>query len=89
MDPYQGNQGQIGPALRIISSNPIYVCQVEKEDLIIIPAGIFHRFTLDSSNTAHAMRLFQDQPKWTPLPRSHGGLESNPIRQQYVSSLTV
>jgi hypothetical protein len=33
--------------------------QVEENDLIIVPAGIFHRFTLDSKNAVKAMRLFK------------------------------
>lgn len=30
------------------------------------------------------MRLFKDEPKWTPLNRS-GDLDSNPLRKEYVS----
>ncbi|KAK4114059.1 Acireductone dioxygenase [Canariomyces notabilis] len=57
---------------------------LEKDDLIILPAGIYHRFTTDESNYVHAMRLFKDEPKWTPLNRSED-LDSNPHRKQYVS----
>ena len=31
-----------------------------------------------------AMRLFKDEPKWTPLNRS-GDLDANPHRKEYVS----
>lgn len=31
-----------------------------------------------------AMRLFKDEPKWTPLNRS-GELDENPHRKEYVS----
>jgi len=58
---------------------------LEKDDLIILPAGIFHRFTTDESNYTHAMRLFKDEPKWTPLNRS-GELDANQFRQEYVST---
>lgn len=60
--------------------------QVEKDDLIIVPAGIYHRFTLDSKNAIRAMRLFKEAPKWTPLNRTPQ-LETNPYRREYVASL--
>ncbi|KAI0480795.1 Acireductone dioxygenase ARD family [Xylariaceae sp. FL0804] len=78
---------------------------LEKDDLIILPAGIYHRFTTDEKNVSdpapfpgmstrsghqrtrqyiQAMRLFQDEPKWTPLPRS-GELDANEQRRAYVA----
>ncbi|KAK5997392.1 Acireductone dioxygenase [Cladobotryum mycophilum] len=55
--------------------------QLEKDDLIILPAGIYHRFTTDESNFVHAMRLFKDEPKWTPLNRNPE-LDTNEIRKE-------
>ncbi|EGS20557.1 putative 1,2-dihydroxy-3-keto-5- methylthiopentene protein [Thermochaetoides thermophila DSM 1495] len=55
---------------------------VEKDDLLILPAGIYHRFTTDESN---AMRLFKEEPKWTPLNRSEE-LNDNPYRKEYVAT---
>ncbi|PNY29461.1 1,2-dihydroxy-3-keto-5-methylthiopentene dioxygenase [Tolypocladium capitatum] len=56
---------------------------LEKDDLLILPAGIYHRFTTDESNYVHAMRLFKDEPKWTPLSRCPQ-LDGNEIRKEYV-----
>ncbi|KAK3995998.1 Acireductone dioxygenase ARD family [Cladorrhinum sp. PSN332] len=58
--------------------------RLEKDDLIILPAGIYHRFTTDEENYIQAMRLFKDEPKWTPLNRAEN-LDANPHRKEYVS----
>ncbi|GAB0135514.1 hypothetical protein EsDP_00003849 [Epichloe bromicola] len=57
--------------------------RLEKDDLLILPAGIYHRFTTDEENFVYAMRLFKDEPKWTPLNRSRY-LDANSFREQYV-----
>ncbi|KAI9881422.1 MAG: 1,2-dihydroxy-3-keto-5-methylthiopentene dioxygenase [Pleopsidium flavum] len=57
--------------------------RLEKDDLIIMPAGIYHRFTTDKKNYIKAMRLFKDDAKWTPLPRDPQ-VDDNPTRQEYV-----
>ncbi|KKA29492.1 hypothetical protein TD95_001597 [Thielaviopsis punctulata] len=59
-----------------------------QNDLIILPAGIYHRFTTDESNYVHAMRLFKDEPKWTALNRD-ANLDENKYRQQYVNEFIV
>ena len=58
--------------------------RVTPGDLITLPAGIYHRFTLDENDYIKAKRLFIGDPVWTPLNRPQ---EENPIRQQYVDSL--
>ncbi|KPM36891.1 1,2-dihydroxy-3-keto-5-methylthiopentene dioxygenase [Neonectria ditissima] len=57
--------------------------QLDKDDLLILPAGIYHRFTTDEDNFVHAMRLFKDEPKWTALNREPE-LDQNTHRQEYV-----
>ncbi|MCJ1471082.1 1,2-dihydroxy-3-keto-5-methylthiopentene dioxygenase, partial [Pseudocyphellaria aurata] len=59
---------------------------LEKNDLIILPAGLYHRFTTDSENYIKAMRLFKDEPKWTPLNRDPG-LDDNAFRKTYLDTL--
>jgi 1,2-dihydroxy-3-keto-5-methylthiopentene dioxygenase len=34
-------------------------------DLLVIPAGIYHRFTLDESNQIKALRLFKVRQKYS------------------------
>ncbi|KAF4587564.1 1,2-dihydroxy-3-keto-5-methylthiopentene dioxygenase [Ophiocordyceps camponoti-floridani] len=57
-----------------------------EHDLLILPAGIYHRFTTDTSNYVHAMRLFKDEPKWKPLNRCPE-LEGNAARRLYIQNV--
>ncbi|KAJ9700441.1 hypothetical protein PVL29_005978 [Vitis rotundifolia] len=47
---------------------------LKKGGMIVLPAGIYHRFTLDSNNYIKAMRLFVGDPVWTPFNRPHDNL---------------
>lgn len=54
-------------------------------DLITLPAGIYHRFTMDEKNFIKAMRLFVGDPVWTPINRPEA--DSHPVRSTFLEDL--
>jgi len=44
--------------------------EVEKGDLIVVPAKRYHRFFLTSAQHIHCVRLFQDKTGWVPHYRA-------------------
>jgi len=62
--------------------------EVVKGDLIVLPAGIYHRFTLDSKNYIKAMRLFIGEPVWTPHNRpAESEVPAKECRDSYLKQL--
>jgi len=57
--------------------------EVVKDDMISIPPGLYHRFTLDAKNYIKANRYFSGVPRWTPLNRPQ---DDNPHRVKYLST---
>ena len=51
--------------------------------MIVLPEGIYHRFTNDTGNYIKAMRLFVGEPVWTPYNRKDITEEDNPSRLKY------
>lgn len=57
-------------------------------DLLILPAGIYHRFTLTSDKKeVCAVRLFKDEPKWEAINRDTGKLTE--ARNEYAKTIAV
>ncbi|KAJ8290604.1 hypothetical protein GJAV_G00015170 [Gymnothorax javanicus] len=57
---------------------------VSKGTMILLPAGIYHRFTPDKANYTKAMRLFSGEPQWKAYFRPAGHFE---VRKKYLQSL--
>ncbi|XP_001606050.2 1,2-dihydroxy-3-keto-5-methylthiopentene dioxygenase [Nasonia vitripennis] len=58
--------------------------EVKAGDLIIIPSGIYHRFTLDVNDYIKAKRYFVGEPVWLPYNRPVDEME---CRRQYLERL--
>jgi cupin superfamily acireductone dioxygenase involved in methionine salvage len=58
---------------------------VEKGDFIVLPAGVYHRFTTDEKKRIKAMRLFVGEPVWTPHNRGEDA-DRLETRRNYLNS---
>ena len=59
---------------------------VQPGDMIILPAGMYHRFTLDAKNYGKFMRLFVGEPVWTPYNRNASETDLMAARDAYVKA---
>ncbi|KAF5289438.1 hypothetical protein FQR65_LT11811 [Abscondita terminalis] len=58
--------------------------EVVSGDMIVLPKGIYHRFTLDMNNYVKVKRFFIGEPVWTAHNRPVDEME---CRKQYVESM--
>ncbi|XP_055626435.1 acireductone dioxygenase [Toxorhynchites rutilus septentrionalis] len=58
--------------------------EVVAGDMIIIPSGIYHRFTLDSKDFIRAKRYFVGEPVWLPYNRP---VDDMPCRKEYLKKM--
>jgi 1,2-dihydroxy-3-keto-5-methylthiopentene dioxygenase len=56
---------------------------LEKGDLYILPAGVYHRFSPSDLNYIKAVRLFKDLPQWAAFRRKEHG-NNLQARQEYM-----
>lgn len=56
---------------------------VQAGDMIVLPAGLYHRFTLDVTNYIKVIRLFQDAPRWEAINRGEKA-EHTKAREVYL-----
>ncbi|GBE77316.1 1,2-dihydroxy-3-keto-5-methylthiopentene dioxygenase 1 [Sparassis crispa] len=68
------------------SSDSWIRCHLGPGDLLVLPAGIYHRFSLDMGNKSRTMRLFKDEPKWLAYNRG-ATTDASPYRLDYLKTL--
>ena len=61
--------------------------QLTPGDLVCIPPGLFHRFTLDENDYAWVMRLLRDSARWLPIFRTERKSDAHAARLQYQTVL--
>ena len=57
----------------------------KKGQLVVLPAGCYHRFVPDEKLYFHAMRLFQEEPVWTPYNRGTPEADESEHRRTYAN----
>jgi 1,2-dihydroxy-3-keto-5-methylthiopentene dioxygenase len=63
-------------------------CHISKGDFIILPPGLYHRFTPAKTDFVHAIRLFKELPKWEAYYREEHG-DKLPEREAYLEQVGI
>jgi 1,2-dihydroxy-3-keto-5-methylthiopentene dioxygenase len=56
-------------------------------DLLVLPAGLYHRGTLDENDFVQQLRIFRDTQRYSPFLRSDRKSDSHSARMQYLKML--
>ncbi|ELT95206.1 hypothetical protein CAPTEDRAFT_110609 [Capitella teleta] len=62
--------------------------EVVKNDLLLVPAGMYHRFSLDVNEDMATVRCFIDDPNWIPYNRKDG-VDDLEVRKKYLKEITA
>ncbi|KAK7195558.1 1,2-Dihydroxy-3-keto-5-methylthiopentene dioxygenase [Novymonas esmeraldas] len=57
-------------------------------DLLVLPAGLYHRFTTDQNKYVKTLRIFKEAPRWVALNRGPEAEETQ-ARKDYVARLSA
>ncbi|KPA75294.1 hypothetical protein ABB37_08595 [Leptomonas pyrrhocoris] len=55
-------------------------------DCLVVPAGIYHRFTTDENKYVKTLRIFKENPKWIAINRGPEA-EETPARKEYLARI--
>lgn len=55
-------------------------------DCLVVPAGLYHRFTTDENKYIKTLRIFKENPKWIAINRGPRA-EETPARKEYLARL--
>ncbi|KAK3758656.1 hypothetical protein RRG08_053829, partial [Elysia crispata] len=73
--------------VKCVGSDKWIRIETVKNDLLIVPRGIYHRFTLDTNEYIKVRRLSTESLSSSPIHRPEG--DTHPTRLQYLRDMGV